>query len=724
MRHVGPDHSGGKTLPLDTSGTGRTMRRMAPSATAAAPEVGDSRTWLALDDTDGSVYPKSYTLRGLGQNIQVWVADDRAFPEGDCRNTLGLTEVTDAQVRGFVREFDSNIYPVESRTFSTPPDRDGTGGADLAGQLGLPEDYWKVPAEQSDDIVTLVDNVRDANFYAPNTPDGQTYIGGFFDSGFNEYLDRNVMTIDAYDWLHRTGASPKDDSAKPEYVACAAALGQTPGGSGNIGSPRVRGYEGTFAHEYQHLLESYEDPDETNWINEGLSDWAQTLVGYVDPRLSPDHPDADGHISCFQGFQDPKFGGPENSLTRWGDQGGPEILCDYGAAYTLMEYLQSHYGNAFMKALHRDDRNGLDSLDNVLSWFGAGVSAQETLHRWAASAALDQVLDRNSGALQGGDPSSFTARTLSSKVNWGNNQAYDSPGAPANGSDYVRLRSSKGAWLSSGKIGTIGFRGARTLEPAPVEWTTDANPPTAVEESTTCGEVTPGSGPAALHSGCGDDLDRSLVRKVTVPSAGGSLTFDALWDIEEGWDFGYAQVSADGGKTWQSLPTADTTSEHDPAAQANIVDNLPGFTGESDGWRSQTASLSAWKGKQILVGFRYLTDSAATEAGMWVRNIKAAGTTLPTSLDGWQTITQASPLPVSGWTVQLVAHDTKGTAYIHRLRLNSKFEGGLTGRWVRALLGKKSGTVAAIVTYDDPTESAAQNARYRLVVNGRTQPGG
>ena len=61
----------------------------------------------------------------------------------------------------------------------------------------------------------LVDNVRDANYLDPSTPDGQTYIAGFFYSVFNELLDRNVMTIDAFDWLHRTGANPPDDSLRP-----------------------------------------------------------------------------------------------------------------------------------------------------------------------------------------------------------------------------------------------------------------------------------------------------------------------------------------------------------------------------------------------------------------------------------------------------------------------------------------------------------------------------
>ena len=65
-------------------------------------------------------------LRGIGDNVEVWVAKDIAFPAGDCRNTVGGGEgivVTDAQVASFIHEFDTNIYPVESRVFSVPPSR-------------------------------------------------------------------------------------------------------------------------------------------------------------------------------------------------------------------------------------------------------------------------------------------------------------------------------------------------------------------------------------------------------------------------------------------------------------------------------------------------------------------------------------------------------------------------------------------------------------------------
>ena len=75
------------------------------------------------------------------------------------------------------------------------------------------------------------------------------------------------MTIDAFDWLHRTSANPADE---PTADLCTSR------------PARPNLYEGTFAHEWQHLLHYYTDPFETTWVNEGLSDYAQTLTGYVD----------------------------------------------------------------------------------------------------------------------------------------------------------------------------------------------------------------------------------------------------------------------------------------------------------------------------------------------------------------------------------------------------------------------------------------------------------
>lgn len=731
MRSVEPDYNQGKPLSLNTSGA-RSRSRSFSAEAAGEPTVGSDKTWLALDDSTGSAYVKSYRLRGIGDHIQVWVADDTSFPAGDCRNTLGLTDVTDAQVASFVHEFDTTIYPTESASFSTPPSRDGSGGADLAGQLGLPDDYYQVGSDQADDIVVLVDNVRDANYRAPGTPDGQTYIAGFFYSVFNEYVDRNVMTIDAFDWLHRTGANPPEDSTDPAYVACAAQQGS----DRPYGGAKPRLYEGTFAHEYQHLLEYYQDPDEESWVNEGLSDWAQTLVGYVDPSTPPDAPGADSHLACIQGFQPPAFGGAENSLTEWQDQGGPEILCDYGAAYSFMEYLQSHYGNAFMSKLHQEPGNGLAGLDKVLASVAPRVhgrpgphkTAIQTIHDWEAALALDSNIG-TSKRVRGGDARWLSIRSMNARINWDNAEDYNTPGAAPNGADFVRLRKANGTYLKARDLRSLTFRGDSTLEPAPVAWTSEEAPPDATTSGSTCGDVGSGSGPTALYSGCGENLDRSIVRQVAVPAGDAKLTFDALWDTEDGWDYGFVQVSADGGRTWTSLPTADTTAESDPGAVSAVTSQLPGFTGDSGAFRPQTADLSAYAGKDVLVGFRYVTDSGVNESGFWVRNVKVGSTELPSTLDGWKSISQVNPTAVSGYTVQLVAYDAKGRAAIYRVPLTKKagsttFTGRMNVAQLLVRLGVTATTVSALVTQDDPSETSTQYARYALKVNGVLQPGG
>ena len=163
--------------------------------------------------------------------------------------------------RDLIHEFDTNMYPKETAAFSTPPDRDGSNaqlGPDANGNGG-------VYTGDGDKTVTLVDNVRDDNYYT--FPAAPTYIAGFHSSQFNELFDRNVMTIDAFDWEHRTTDNPPDE---PTDDLCTSR------------PARPNLYESTFAHEWQHLAHYYTDPFETTWMNEGLSDFAQTLTGYVD----------------------------------------------------------------------------------------------------------------------------------------------------------------------------------------------------------------------------------------------------------------------------------------------------------------------------------------------------------------------------------------------------------------------------------------------------------
>ena len=702
VTNVGPNYNHGKKLGISKQES-ESVQGQPPQGNA---KIGSVRTWLALDDFNNRIYLKNYTLRGVGDHIEVWVANNLAFPDHkgvpDCRNTLGLTTVTDGQVQSFINEFDSNIYPKESEAFSVPPNRDGHKALLPTLIPNLPSSEYK---GEGDNIVVLVDNVRDANYYEPTSADGKTYIAGFFYSVFNEYFNRNAMTIDVYDWLHRTGATPPDNSGDAAYQACAAELGVPA-----IGTPRPHLYEGVFAHEYQHLLEYYSDTDEVSWVNEGLSDWAQTLVGYVDPNVpqNPAGPGADSHFGCFEGWLDPSFGGPENSLTSWGDQGAPEILCDYGAAYSIMQMLATRYGDAFMSALHTNPGNGLAGLNAVLSSFNAGKTAEQVVHEWAALMALD---NQAGTSLTGGSTDDYTSEGLWSTINWDNSEAYSDPGAPANGSDYVPLGPVSG-------LTSIDFQGSASLPPTPVAWTsvTDA----------------PGRTGDVLYSGADNNRDEAIVRPVTFAAVNPTLSFEAQWNEETGWDFGFVQVSTDGGGTYHSLTCTDTTTDHDPGALPTAVNNVPGFTGDSGGWKHEECDVAAYAGQNVLLAFRAFNDpgtlgaGASIDPGFWVDDVTVDGGVVSDgTLAGWQSPTEVHPTEVHGFTVQLVAYDGSGNAWIAQLPLDSSFHGSLdTAAAIQAVLGDSATTVGALVMYDEPTESILAQAPYTLTVNGSVQPGG
>jgi immune inhibitor InhA-like protein len=744
IKDVGPDIYGGR-LPflradgkvvnrkitkkaLSKAARKRLLRRAGIRLMNHPPSVGEERMWIALDFTAGS-YRKRFTLRAKRNNVEIWVASpvERTvvgvtatgldFPAGDCRNGVRTT-ITDAQVNYLAQQFDENILPKESATFSVAPARNGSlyfTGPPLLPLQGVAAD----PTGDGDDTVVLIDNVRDENFHDFNNANRLTRVAGFFSSGLNELFDRNIMTIDAYDWLHLTGADPPHEPSSDPCLNAPA---------------RPFLYEGVFAHEYQHLLEYYENDAEVNWVNEGLSDWAQTLTGYVEPSRPITQKGYDSHIQCFLGWlrQETLFNpipreqsGPENSLTLWGDQGDAETLCDYGAAYTLMEYLQGQFGNSFMTKLHREDTIGLPGLDVVLDQSGATRDSADIVHDWAAMVAVDGLLDQGRN-VQGGQRWRYQTPTLNATIDWNNPHAFSTPGAPPNGSDYIRLRDASGP-VGVKDIDRLVFNGGATVIPRPIVWSVDANPP---------GQA----GDPALYSGTGDNRDEAIVRSVAVPAgAAATLAFNARWNLEEDtagpWDFGFVQVSTDGGATYKSLTCTDTRTDHNPGAIASVVANLPGFSGDSHGFRAQTCSLAAYAGQTVLLSFRTINDpntqgvDPTIPPGFWVDDIAVGGTLISdgSSLAGWQHPTVVRPTPVHGFTVQLVAWKTQGGSpvAITRLPLNGNFDATVTRKQLQKVLGgARADFVGAIVTNDEPTETVTDYAPYSLTVNGVLQPGG
>jgi hypothetical protein len=604
------------------------------------PAVGTTREWLGLDDAAGRFYRKAYTLRGVGEHIEVWVAQDLAFPAGDCR--ADPVAVTGAQVADLVSEFDTKIYPRETAAFSTPPERDGTDpllSGDFTGDGGR--------------TVTLVDNVRDDNY--ADFPAASTYIAGFFSAQLNELVDRNVMTIDAYDWKHRTGAAPPDDATGELCTSRPA-------------KPRM--YEATFAHEWQHLLQSYTDPDEVTWVNEGLSDYAQSLVGYVDARRSIYRRGADGHLTCFQGFAvvrtafnttPRECGGPQNSLNLWNEGEPAEVLADYGIAYQFMLYLRDRFGPGVLSRIHRDGaRQGLAGVGAALPVDVTGV-----LHDFQTMTLVDKQTSSR-------DPR-FTSRSLRSTVNLDNPAAYARPGAAPNGADYIRLP------VRGRDLRSVRFEGAATLPPLPMTWTEKDG---------------------ALFSGNASGADATAVAEVTVPAGDPELRISAKYGAEADYDFGYVTVSADGGRTYRAVK-----GDHTVAGPLG-----PGVNGDTGGkFVAHTYDLSAYAGKKVLLGFRYVSDGAVNEGGWYVTDIDLGGVRVASKPALFRSYTQIRPAPVHHWEVKLVG--LSGTSF----RQVGVRDFGRLRAYPKAV---------AIVAQDDPTESVTQYAPYELTVNGVRLAGG
>ncbi|MCW2811605.1 MAG: putative family peptidase [Friedmanniella sp.] len=129
--------------------------------------------------------------------------------------------------------------------------------------------------------------------------------------------------------------------------------------------------------------------------------------------------------------------------------------------------------------------------------------------------------------------------------------------------------------------------------------------------------VTPASGDKQWWSGSGDNLSSSLTREVSIPSAPAELSFQANYDIEEGFDYG--QVQVDDGSGWKTVAGNISTT----TGPANA------FDGSSGGWVPATFDLSAYAGKTVQLRIGYVTDGGAAgndenpgNNGLFVDDIK------------------------------------------------------------------------------------------------------
>ncbi len=540
-----------------------------PASESSVEEAGtdsltilDEKLMLWYDDISG-LWLDWYYLVAEGEFTEIWVQIDMSYPAGDPRPA---PVVTQEQVDYLLNEFESNIYSTDTDYFGTPNFHDGSN-APLAAMLGLPEDYYYSPEGKK---MIMVSNIGDEMYYDPDYP---YFIIGFYWGTYEYYFNRNIINIDGDFWEAYTGLE-----------------GDTV-------------YEGTIAHEYQHLIHDDYNPDDGNMMNEGCSTFAEWLCGYGVPW---------GDINSY-------LATPDNSLTAWSDHGGINILADYGQAFLWAMYLNDHFGPEFLGQFVQAGIPGVEGLNTLM----APYTFDQVFHDWRIANLIHsdypgcgrynyKSIDLGSADADSirvyeveGVPVPWTAGT-----DFGTTITildYDTEVSmiASYGSDYIEFTKwkrkywSKFLFFDGDDEAIFGWQLTDTGEwyTGPFEW--DA-----------------------------DNLANTLLfGEAYVDPTDPYLRISTDWLIEDHWDYGFIQVSTDSGETWNSL-TNEYTTAVDPGTHPDIIANLYGLTGVSGGYVDMSFDLTAYVGQTVLIGFRYMTDWYTTWPGWYISDASVSGTEL------------------------------------------------------------------------------------------------
>jgi hypothetical protein len=120
---------------------------------------------------------------------------------------------------------------------------------------------------------------------------------------------------------------------------------------------------GTLAHEFQHLIHWNWDKDEEVWIDEGLSGYAEELVGF---------PDADPNaVPAFLDAASLPLAGFFENESRY-----------YGATYLFVTYLAQLYGQPLISQIVAQARNGIFGIEDALEQIGEVGDFEKSWAPW------------------------------------------------------------------------------------------------------------------------------------------------------------------------------------------------------------------------------------------------------------------------------------------------------------------------------------------------------
>ena len=404
------------------------------------------------------------------------------------------------------------------------------------------------------------------------------------------------------------------------------------------------------AHELQHAVHFDKDVGEESWVNEGLSEVATELAGY--------------RVQSPRAF----MRRPHTQLNYWPDS-PRNTIPHYGASALFFAYVAQRVGGADnLTELVTEPLDGIAGVETFLN--DHDLSWLQVFADWVVANYLDadqlEAGHINRYGYTDRDVGVGPVRTL-----FPGEEQRDS--LPQYSARYYRLD-------TDATSGTISFQGDTEVR----------------QVNTDCTR-----GPTCWWSGRGDGIDTKLTREFDLTGLdSATLQFEVWHEIEEGWDYGYVEVSDDGGKTWHILEGEHTTTDN-PSGNAYG----PGYTGSSRAWKRESIDLTQFAGGPVLVRFEYVTDDAVYLDGLLIDDISIpeldstdADDTADTN-DKWiaEGFSRAGPKLTQSFIVQVITSTSEGDYTVSQMPLDSGNSG-----WMRLTTPDDGGEVVVVVSPTTP----------------------
>jgi len=389
-------------------------------------------------------------------------------------------------------------------------------------------------------------------------------------------------------------------------------------------------YDSTLAHEFQHMIHWYIDPNEDTWVNEGCAQTAEALNGY------------EPWIVSF-------LNEPDTQLTAWADE-IEEAGVYYDASFLFMYYFTERFGADLVRELTATEADGMAGFDKVLAANGFDITSEDIFEDWIIANYLNDttLADGRYG---------YEGMALFDTVAVDHVHRHYPDGRSSTvhqyAGDYIELERGHGDLA-------IEFAGSTQVK--------------LVDND-------PHGGEYEWWSNRGDVSNMTLTREFDLSDLEeATLGFWTWYDIEDDYDYAYVEVSTDGGQTWDILQGSHTT---DTNPYGNSFGHA--YTGLSGGgdrpvWVKEETSLTPYVGREVLIRFEYVTDDAYNDPGFCVDDISIPelGYSYDAETnDGWeaQGFIRSNNILPQEWIVQVIEFGPE--TVVREMQLSHTQEGTL-----------------------------------------------